>query len=175
MKLDTVSVAPPGPPEVTLMTMSASFSLKMMRMRMAVTLTGSISGKVIRQKVCHGLAPSTFAASRMSFGSAWSPASRRIIISGMNTQASITSIDSRAIQGSVKKAGFSQPRKRARRATGPKRFSMIDLPTIQLTATGDSMNGSRNTTRKNRRALISVLRRRARPKAIAYSKNTAIT
>ena len=76
----------------------------------------------------------------------------------MNTQASITSIESRAIQGSVKKAGFSQPRKRARRATGPKRFSMIDLPIIQLTATGESMNGSRNTTRKNRRALISALR-----------------
>ena len=52
------------------MTMSASFSLKMMRMRIAVTLTGSISGKTIRQKVCQGLAPSTFAASRRSFGSA---------------------------------------------------------------------------------------------------------
>ena len=70
MKLDTVSVAPPGPPEVTLMTMSASFSLKMMRRMMAVTLTGSISGKMICQNDCQGVAPSTFAASRMSFGSA---------------------------------------------------------------------------------------------------------
>ena len=52
---------------------------------------------------------------------------------------------------------------------------MIDLPTIQLTATGESMNGRRKTTRKKRRALISALRRSARPKAIAYSKNTAIT
>ena len=70
MKHETVSVAPPGPPEVTLMTMSASFSWKMMRSTIAVTLTGSISGKVICQKDCHGVAPSTLAASDSSLGSA---------------------------------------------------------------------------------------------------------
>ena len=157
------------------MTMSASFSLKMIRMMMAVIETGSISGKMIRQKVCQVLAPSTLAASRISFGSAWSPASSRIIISGMKTQASITSIAERAIQGSLKKAGLSQPRKRASLAIGPKRFSMIDLPTIQLTATGDSMNGRRKTMRKKRRARISELRSSARPKAMAYSTSTIST
>ena len=40
MKLETVSVAPPGPPDVVVMTISASFSLKMMRSMIAVTLTG---------------------------------------------------------------------------------------------------------------------------------------
>ena len=63
MKLETVSVAPPGPPAVTLMTMSASFSSKMMRRMIAVTLTGSMSGKVISQKDCQAFAPSTLAAS----------------------------------------------------------------------------------------------------------------
>ena len=68
MKLDTVSVAPPGPPDVTLITMSASFSWKMILSTIAVTLTGSISGKVICQKDCQGVAPSTLAASGISFG-----------------------------------------------------------------------------------------------------------
>ena len=58
----------------------------------------------------------------------------------------------RAIHGEVKNAGFSQPSHRAKFASGPKRFSMIDLPIIQLTATGLSMNGSRKATRKNLRA-----------------------
>ena len=62
-----------------------------------------------------------------------------------------------AIQGEVKKAGFSQPINLAKVATGPKRFSMIDLPIIQLTATGLSMKGSRNATRKNLRARMSAL------------------
>ena len=70
MKLETVSVAPPGPPDVMVMTMSASFSLKMMRSTIAVIETGSISGKVIFQKPCQGPAPSTFAASTISFGKA---------------------------------------------------------------------------------------------------------
>ena len=89
MKLDTVSVAPPGPPAVTLMTMSASFSSKMMRRITAVTLTGSISGKVIFQKLCQPVAPSTLAASSTSFGSACSPASSRIMMKGIETQASM--------------------------------------------------------------------------------------
>ncbi len=94
---------------------------------------------------------------------------------GIDTQASMNSMLRRAIHGEVKKAGLSQPRKRARRATGPKRFSMIDLPTIQLTATGDSMSGMRKTTRKNLRARISALSSSARAKASAYSTNTAAT
>ena len=61
---------------------------------------------------------------------------------------------------------------RISRATGPKRYSIIDLPTIQLTATGDSMKGMRNTTRQNFRATISALSSRARPKAMAYSTST---
>ena len=81
----------------------------------------------------------------------------------------------RAIQGEAKKAGLSQPSKRAKCATGPKRYSSIDLPIIQLTATGLSMNGIRNTTRKKRRARISWLRSSASPKAIAYSTEIAST
>ena len=54
-------------------------------------------------------------------------------------------------------------------AKGPKRISIIDLPTIQLTATGESMSGSRKTTRKNFRARICALSSNARPKAMAYS------
>ena len=157
------------------MTMSASFSLKMMRMRSAVIETGAISGKVTRQKDCQELAPSTFAASRTSLGSACRPASSRIMMKGMETQASIISIEMRASHGEAKKAGFSQPSMRARVAAGPKRYSSSDLPIIQLTATGDSMNGRRKATRKNFRARISALRRSARPKAIAYSAPTAST
>ena len=41
--------------------------------------------------------------------------------------------------------------------------------TIQLTATGDSISGSRKATRKNFRALISAFSSSASPKAMAYS------
>ena len=75
-----------------------------------MTLTGSISGKVICQKACQALAPSTLAASSTSFGSACRPASSRIIMKGIETQASIAMMLSRAIQGEAKKAGLSQPR-----------------------------------------------------------------
>src|SRR5829696_5177201 len=149
MKLDTVSVAPPGPPDVTLMTMSASFSSKMKRSTTAVIETGSIRGKVIFQKVCQALAPSILAASRMSPGSAWRPASSRIMMKGIETHASMAMIENIAIQGEAKKAGLSHPMKRAKVAAGPKRYSMIDLPIIQLTATGLSMKGRRKMTRKN--------------------------
>ena len=72
------------------MTMSASFSSKMIRSTIAVTLTGSISGKVISQNDCQRLAPSTLAASFTSIGSACSPASSRITMKGIQTQASMT-------------------------------------------------------------------------------------
>ena len=175
MKLDTVSVAPPGPPAVTLMTMSASLSSKMMRMMTAVTLTGSISGKTILQKDCQRLAPSTLAASSSSAGSACSPASSRTITKGILTQASIAMMVRRATQGVAKKAGLSQPSQRASAAAGPKRYSRIDLPIIQLTATGLSMKGSRKTTRKNLRPRMSALSSRASPKAMAYCTSTAST
>jgi hypothetical protein len=81
----------------------------------------------------------------------------------------------RAIHGVVKKAGESHPSSRASVAAGPKRNSISDLPIIQLTATGLSMNGSRNATRKNFLALISALRSSASPKAIAYWTKTART
>ena len=88
---------------------------------------------------------------------------------GIETQASIAMIAEPRDPGrSAKKAGLSQPRWRASVAAGPKRYSIIDLPIIQLTATGLSMNGSRKTTRKNLRARISALSSSARPKAIAY-------
>ena len=110
MKLDTVSVAPPGPPEVTLITMSASFSLKIALMSRTVMLTGSIRGKITFRKDCQGVAPSTLAASSTSFGIACNPASSRIIMKGIETQASIASIEKRALQGVAKKAGLSMPR-----------------------------------------------------------------
>ena len=91
---------------------------------------------------------------------------------GIETQASIASMRSAAVQGVAKKAGLSQPRWRASVAAGPKRYSISDLPIIQLTATGLSMKGRRKATRKNLRARISALSRRARPKAIAYSPST---
>ena len=74
-------------------------------------------------------------------------------MNGIETQASIAIDAERArSRASAKKAGLSQPRWRASVAAGPKRYSIIDLPIIQLTATGLSMNGSRKTTRKNLRA-----------------------
>ena len=59
-----------------------------------------------------------------------------IIMKGMNVQASIVMMPSLAIPGVAKKAGLSQPSQRAKRAAGPKRYSISDLPIIQLTATG---------------------------------------
>src|ERR1700752_1617352 len=119
MKLDTVSVAPPGPPRVTLITMSASFSLKMMRMISTVTLTGSMIGKVTCQNDCQPLAPSTLAASSTSLGIACRPASRIIMMKGIETQASIALMLTRAIQGWAKNAGLSQPSARASVARRP--------------------------------------------------------
>jgi len=65
----------------------------------------------------------------------------------------------------VKKAGFSQPIYLAKVAAGPKRFSMSDLPIIQLTATGLSMKGRRNDTRKNFRALYVGVEQQSEPES----------
>src|SRR6266404_3069894 len=127
---------PPGPPAVTLITMSASVNLKMILMMRTVMLTGSMIGNVTCQNDCHPLAPSTLAASSTSLGIACSPASKRIMMKGIETQASIASMLNRAAQGEAKNAGLSHPRLRASVAAGPKRYSMRDLPIIQLTATG---------------------------------------
>src|SRR5690606_4513234 len=97
------------------------------------------------------------------------PARRRMVMSGMNIQASIASMLSRAIHGDAKNAGVSQPSQRAKLDNGPKRNSIIDLPIIQLTAIGLSMKGMRKAMRKKRLARISLLRSRASPKAMAYS------
>ena len=153
--------------------MSASFSLKMMRIRIAVIETGSIRGNVTSQNERQPVAPSTRDASVSSLGIACNPASSMIIMKGMNVQASISMMVARATSGVPKKEGLSQPSQRARRARGPNRASSIDLPTIQLTATGDSIRGRRNATRKNLRPRICELSRRARPKAIAYSTTMA--
>ena len=173
MKLVTVSVAPPGPPAVMVMTMSASLSLKMSRTTNAVSVTGSISGKMTFRKFCHAVAPSTRAASITSPGRAWSPASSMIIMNGMKIQASRTIIVSFAGISLAKNAGLLQPSARASCETGPKRNSSIDFPIIQDTATGDSIRGSRNATRKNRRARICACSSRARPKAMASSRMIA--
>ena len=60
-------------------------------------------------------------------------------MNGIQTHASMAMMVVLAIHGSVKKAGFSQPSCRAKLARGPNRFSINDLPIIQLTATGLSM------------------------------------
>ena len=60
----------------------------------------------------------------------------------------------RAISWLPKKEGFSQPNSLASRDIGPNLASYIDFPIIQLTATGDSINGIKKATRKNLRALI---------------------
>ena len=49
---------------------------------------------------------------------------------------------------------------------------MIDLPTIQLTATGLSMKGNMKATRKNLRARMSAFSSNARPKAMTYWTTT---
>ena len=98
-----------------------------------------------------------------------------IIMKGMNVQASSIMIEMRAIHGMLKKAGLLPAEMRASVATGPKRYSISDLPIIQDTATGDSINGSRKTTRKNLRARICALSSSARPNAMTYSTSTAST
>ena len=140
---------------------------------MAVRDTGSISGKMIFRKLCHADAPSTRAASIDLPGSAWRPASSMSIMNGMKIQASRTIIVSLASSALAKKAGSSQPSARASCGTGPKRNSSMDLPIIHDTATGDSISGSRNTTRKKRRARIWALSSSARPKAMASSTRIA--
>src|SRR5680860_1331624 len=146
MKLVTVSVAPPGAPAVTVITMSASFSSKIILSTTAVTLTGKSNGNVICQNDFHPVAPSTLADSMTSAGNACNPASIKTMMNGIDTQASMDMMLNRAIQGSEKKEGSSQPSLRASIAPGPNRVSNIDLPIIPLTATGLSINGNRKTT-----------------------------
>jgi hypothetical protein len=98
-----------------------------------------------------------------------------IIMKGIHTQASIMAIVVLASQGEVSSDGFSQPSQRSRLVTGPKRYSSIDLPIIQLTATGESMKGSRKATRKNFCALMSAFSSSASPKAMAYCTTTVAT
>ena len=145
----------------------------MIRIKIAVIETGSISGKVISQKRFQGGAPSTCAASCSSLGIACNPARIIIIINGMKVHASITMIMPRAISPEPKKEGLSQPRNLASLDIGPKRISSMDLPIIQLTATGESINGIKKATRKNFRARICAFSNTARPKAIAYSGSIA--
>src|SRR5690242_15966277 len=105
MKLVTVSVAPPGPPPVTLITISANFNSKMIRRTTAVTLTGNMIGNDMCQNDCHVVAPSTLADSSTSTGSACNPASNKTIMNGIEYQASIAMIERRALQAVAKKAG----------------------------------------------------------------------
>ena len=109
------------------MTMSASFSLKMMRMTIAVTLTGSISGKMICQKVCQRAGAvdlrrlEDFLRQRLQAGKQQDHHER-------DGHPGVHHLDRQpGDPGIAKKAGLSQPRKRARRATGPKRYSMHRL------------------------------------------------
>jgi len=96
-------------------------------------------------------------------------------MNGMKVQASITMIVSLAISGEPKNEGCSQPSHFASRASGPNRTSSMDLPTIQLSATGDSISGRRKVTRQNFRARISAFSNSARPNAMAYSTMIAST
>ena len=127
------------------------------------------------QNDCHAFAPSTLADSSTSPGNACSPASSSTITNGIEYQASMAMMLNRAIQGVAKNAGLSHPSSRASFAAGPNRYSIRDLPIIQLTATGLSMNGIRNETRKNLRNRIFWLSSSARPNAIAYCASTAST
>ena len=86
------------------------FSLKMILMIRTVMLTGSMMGNVTCQNDCQPFAPSTLAASCTSFGIACKPASRMIMMKGIETQASMASMLSHAIHGEAKNAGLSQPR-----------------------------------------------------------------
>ena len=149
--------------------MSASFSLKIIRINIAVKETGNIIGKIIFQKRGHLDAPSTFAASNTSLGRDCIPAKIMIIINGIYVQLSIIIIINLAISGEEKKAGESQPKVLAKRVTGPNLTSSIDFPIIQLTATGLSINGKRKETRKNFLATIFALSNKANPNAIEYS------
>ena len=115
MKLVTLSVAPPGPPAVILIMMSASFSLKMMRIRIAVIETGSIKGNVTYQNPRQLPAPSTLAAYWISFGIACRPARIMILMKGIKVQPSMIIMVARATSGIPKKEGRSQPSSRAGR------------------------------------------------------------
>ena len=67
---------------------------------------------------------------------------------GIYVQLSITIIEIFAISGVEKNAGESQPKVFANLVIGPNLTSSIDFPTIQLTATGLNIRGSKNDTRK---------------------------
>ena len=75
---------------VTTWMMSISLNSKISRSTTAVRLTGSSSGKVISQKVCHRPPPSIFAASKISPGIACRPARSITITNGMAYQAFMT-------------------------------------------------------------------------------------
>ena len=75
-------------------------------------------------------------------------------MNGMKVHASITIIINLAISSEPKKEGLSHPKARASREIGPNLISSIDLPIIQLTATGDNIKGIKNATLKNFLALI---------------------
>ena len=97
-----------------------------------------------------------------------------MIIRGINVQASIAIIVNLAISGLLKKVGVFQPKNRPKFATGPNRCTNIDLPTIQLTATGLNIRGIKKEILKNFLPLICEFNHRANKKAIANSTITAI-
>ena len=98
-----------------------------------------------------------------------------MIIRGINVQASMHIIVNLAISGLLKKVGVSQPKNLPKLATGPKRCSNIDLPTIQLTATGLNIRGIKKAILKNFLPLICEFNNSANKKAIANSTKTART
>jgi len=92
----------------------------------------------------------------------------------MYVQLSIIIIDIFAISGDEKKAGDSHPKAFANFVIGPNLTSNIDLPTIQLTATGLNIKGSKKETLKNFLPAIFAFKSNAKPKAIANSTITKI-
>ena len=74
----------------------------------------------------------------------------------------------REIQGVAKNAGLSHPSVLASSAIGPKRESRMDLPIIQLTATGTQHEGQeKGDPEELARANVGVEQER-QMKAIAY-------
>ena len=157
MKLVTVSVAPPGPPAVTLMTMSASFSLKMMRM----TIDGDDDRQHQREDDLPEALPRGWrrrrGRPRSPRGQACRPASSMIIMNGMKVQASRTMIVSFARSRGWRRRRDCPSRARGRSGRPGRsgtRASTCRSSSSPRRATASAAAGT--TTRKNLRARISA-------------------
>src|ERR1039457_2744101 len=146
--------------------MSKTFSAYTKPSSKVIADTGRSSGKVIRRKRCHPLAPSIAAASKTSGEMLCSPLYMMTRLNGMPIQMFAISTATRDQRGEVSQSTCPMPKARRKEFTIPESLSSIHDQVEAETSSGRS-HGTRNRARRmpERRNLRKKNTASARPMA----------